>query len=202
MTTVKKVLEIASKEIGYQETGNNNNKYGVWYGMNNQPWCYIFVSWVLIKAGMNVEKCASCPVGYDYYKRNGKLFKEPKPGDLAFFSWNPSLIPQHIGIVEKVNNNGTFTCIEGNTSSGLTGSQDNGDGVYRKLRRLSDCLGFGHPDYQETNDYQGHWAEASIKWALDNNIISDSKNTFPDKNITRAEMLTMLKNFENRFIKK
>lgn len=199
MTTVKKVLEIASKEIGYQETGNNNNKYGVWYGLNNQPWCYIFVSWVLNQAGLKVEKCASCPVGFEYYKSNLKLFTFPVPGDLAFFCWNPSKIPQHIGIVEKINNDGTFISIEGNTSSGLSGSQDNGDGVYRKLRKLSDTLGFGRPNYEP--EIKKHWAENQIKWAIENNIIT-GKDINPDENITRAEIITIIKNYHDNFVKK
>ncbi len=32
-----KVVEIAKAEIGNRETGNNDNKYGKWYGANNQP---------------------------------------------------------------------------------------------------------------------------------------------------------------------
>lgn len=31
------VIEIAKAEIGTKETGNNDNKYGKWYGANNQP---------------------------------------------------------------------------------------------------------------------------------------------------------------------
>ncbi len=38
-----KVVEIAKAEIGNRETGNNDNKYGKWYGANNQPWCAMFV---------------------------------------------------------------------------------------------------------------------------------------------------------------
>ena len=48
MAKASKVLEIAAGEIGYKESpaNSNNNKYGVWYGMNYEPWCDIFVSWV------------------------------------------------------------------------------------------------------------------------------------------------------------
>jgi len=30
------LIEIAKAEIGYTETGNNDTKYGDWYGSNNQ----------------------------------------------------------------------------------------------------------------------------------------------------------------------
>ena len=39
----------------------------------------------------------------------------------------------HIGIVKSWNKGGGIT-IEGNTSAGITGSQSNGDGVYKRAR--------------------------------------------------------------------
>ncbi len=57
-----------------------------------------------------------------------------------------------IVVVEKVNGN-TLTTIEGNTSSGNSGSQTNGNGVYRRTRYLSasSTMGFWQPNYQEDN---------------------------------------------------
>ena len=40
------------------------------------------------------------------------------------------------------------TAIEGNTSNGNTGSQSNGDGVYRRKRKLSLVLGAYRPKYE------------------------------------------------------
>jgi hypothetical protein len=193
MPTAKKVLEIARKEIGYQETGNNDTKYGKWYGLNNQPWCYIFVSWVLVQAGMIIQKCASCPEGLNYYKKECRLFDNPKPGDLAFFQFNKNLpYPQHIGFVEKVNTNGTFYSIEGNTSpSSTNGSQDQGDGVYGKLRKVSDCMGFGRPEYDP--EIQKHWGDEVLKWGKDNGLLTDISK--PDEPLTLARFTTILKNY-------
>jgi hypothetical protein len=148
MATATKVIQIALREVGYKEKPGNDTKFGLWYGLNNQPWCYIFISWVFFHAGLNIAKCASCPVGHAWYKKKGRLFLKPQPGDIAFFSWNPENIPQHVGIVERVNPDGSFVTIEGNTSSGLKGSQDNGDGVYRRARKVSDTVGFGRPLYE------------------------------------------------------
>ena len=144
-------VNIAKKEIGYQEKPGNNNKYGAYFKVNNQAWCYYFVSWVLITAGMNITPCGYCPDGYKWYKKNKQLFKVPVIGDLAFFAFDPGLkkaeLPQHIGIVSKVYSN-YFMCIEGNTSPTNAGSQDQGDGVYEKKRYYSQVLGFGRPPYQ------------------------------------------------------
>jgi len=43
------------------------------------------------------------------------------------------------------------------------------------------------------------WYDEVMKWATDNNIMSDGR---PDDNVTRAELATMLKNFHDKFIAK
>ena len=54
----------------------------------------------------------------------------------------------HVGVVRKVYPRlGYLICEEGNTSSGNAGSQDNGGGSYRRVRRLSDVRGFALVDY-------------------------------------------------------
>jgi len=59
-----KVVEIAKAEIGNRETGNNDNKYGKWYGANNQPWCAMFVSWVFNKAELGKSIAAQGEKGF------------------------------------------------------------------------------------------------------------------------------------------
>ena len=148
MSKLNDVLVKAANEIGYQEKPDNLTKFGEWYGTNGVAWCYIFVSWVLINSGVKVAKCAYVPDGYNYYKKIGQLYSTPKAGDLAFFCWDGGKIPEHIGFVERVLPDGSLQTIEGNTSKPNTnGSQSNGDGVYRKIRHLSNCLGFGRPQY-------------------------------------------------------
>ena len=53
----------------------------------------------------------------------------------------------HTGICESVSGQ-CVTAIEGNTSSGAAGSQANGDGVYRRKRKLSLVLGAYRPKYE------------------------------------------------------
>jgi hypothetical protein len=67
-----------------------------------------------------------------------------QPGDQALFSFGQG----HTGIVESVNFvRRTVTCIEGNTSPGSAGSQDNGGGVYRRTRGFSTMWGVGRPAF-------------------------------------------------------
>ena len=45
------IIDIAAAEIGYRETGNNQTKYGAWFGMNGAAWCHMFASWCAEQAG-------------------------------------------------------------------------------------------------------------------------------------------------------
>lgn len=151
MTTPADVLRIASRQIGYKESppGSNSNKFGVWYGCNFQPWCAVFVSYCFYQAGLALPATTSkgfayCPYGVQWFRERGKFDKHPQPGDVVFFDWGHDGIADHVGIVEVINNYGTVTTIEGNTSSG---NNSNGGEVQRRERSLSCILGFGHPGY-------------------------------------------------------
>ena len=150
----EQLVAVAAAEIGYREYQGNNNKYGVWYGANNQPWCDIFVSWCAAQAGLQglIPKCAYVPDRLSYYKAKGAYQPRgsytPRAGDLCLFDFNSNGTPDHIGIVEKVQGSTLYT-IEGNTSK--SGESGNGEGVFRKSRSLSSrgVLGFCLPAYEE-----------------------------------------------------
>ena len=59
----------------------------------------------------------------------------------------------HVGVVRNcrwaVRKLGYIVTDEGNTSSANSGSQDNGGGSYRRLRRLSDVHGYALSDYPD-----------------------------------------------------
>lgn len=146
----KKMLETAAAQVGYKEGRNNDSKFGLWYGMNNQPWCMMFISWCAEKAGIGrdiIPKMAYVPYAADFFHKRGLWHNKgnymPVPGDLVFYGEN-----DHIGIVEKVEK-GRLETIEGNTS--CKGNSSNGDGVYRRSRWLTDSWikGFAHPEYKE-----------------------------------------------------
>lgn len=144
MATANDVLNIARAEIGYREGNNNDNKYGAAYGMNFQPWCVMFIWWCFQRANAaklfyGGNRIALCSTLYNYHKGIGQSVSPSslRAGDIVFFDFSGRrAATNHVGIVESVSG-GTATTIEGNTSSGASGSQSNGDGVYRRQRSTS-----------------------------------------------------------------
>ena len=52
MPTASEVMAVAKKQIGYKESPPNSNrtKYGRKFGMNGEPWCFIFEWWCGMRA--------------------------------------------------------------------------------------------------------------------------------------------------------
>lgn len=185
MSQREDIVAVAAKEIGYKEYQNNNNKYGVWYGMNNQPWCAIFVSWCAAQIGVLgannqsgiIPRTAWVPDYQTYYSGKG-LYKPkgsytPRPGDIILYGSN-----SHVGLVESCAG-GKVVTIEGNTSA--NGNSSNGDGVYRRTRSLTDSWikGYCVPAYEEEGDevrYQKiseipSWGKETVEKLIDKGII-------------------------------
>ena len=137
------VLNIACGQLGVTESpaGSNRTKYGKWMGLDGQPWCMSFVQWCFHQAGTPLpHKTGSCSALLNWYQKNRPdcVVKDPQPGDIAIFTFG------HTGIVERALP-GSVMCIEGNTSPGQSGSQDNGGGVYRRQRNLALVRAFIRP---------------------------------------------------------
>lgn len=149
------ITEIAKAEIGTREEPINKTKYGKWYGLDGQPWCAMFVSWVYAQAGksssiaaQSKKGFASCDAGLKWFAKNNKLITigQAQAGDIVFFQFDEDSQPDHVGIVKG--NNSAFKylmCYEGNTSDNVDGSQSNGDGVYLKKRKYSTVMAIARP---------------------------------------------------------
>lgn len=141
-----RMLDIARGELGTLETGGNNRgavlKYPNAFGRGSEAYCADFVSWVSKKAGLSMNN-PYCPSVVNELKRNGdwKGKSNPQPGDLVLFDWDGDRVADHIGLVERVNADGTIGTIEGNTSNPQTGQE----GVFRRTRSMGTILGFGNP---------------------------------------------------------
>jgi hypothetical protein len=145
------ILAEATKELGYTEAtpGSNRTKFAAEAAhANGQPWCATFVVAMARRVGVKLpSESAYTPTMANAFKPLQRL---PQVGDLAFFNFpgDGKNRIQHVGIVESVDFlRAQVTCIEGNTSAGTTGSQDNGGGVYRRTRPFSHVVGFGRPSY-------------------------------------------------------
>lgn len=147
------VVDIAQSQLGYKEGPNNDSMYGKWFGLNNQPWCAMYVSWCFAQVGMTSKVTAqtkkgfaSCDAGLKWFTKNNKLVPvgQAQPGDIVFFQFDTDAQPDHVGIVAS-NDGKNLMCFEGNTSSGAKGSQANGDGVYLRKRPYSLVMGVARP---------------------------------------------------------
>ena len=102
------------------------NRTGRWYGFGSRvEWCACFVSWCAnecgyIEAGVIPKFAACASQGVPWFQERG-LWQdnsyEPRPGDIIFFDWDDGGQdgqPDHVGIVEKVENGRVYT-VEGNS---------------------------------------------------------------------------------------
>lgn len=157
MATPQDVLKVAESfaKKHYKEGKNNDSIFGKWYGLNNQPWCAMFVSYCFNKAkagnlvaASSKKGFASCSAGVAYFKNHKKLVskKNATAGDIAFFNFHGGSSPDHVGIViSNDRKNRVLHTVEGNTvNPNGTGSQVNGDGVYFKVRPYSYVVAVAH----------------------------------------------------------
>lgn len=153
MTTAEQVLKVARAQLGTKESpaGSNRTKYGRAFGMDGYPWCAMFTWWVLREAHGNGDlhpEIAWTPGLAKWFREQDRFGTTPRVGAIAFFDFPDSVDRiQHVGIVEAIRNDGDLQTIEGNTSAGASGSQANGDGVYRRTRRARDVVMYGYPRY-------------------------------------------------------
>ena len=148
------IVAKAQSQIGVKESpaNSNNVKYNTeYYGrtINNRDyaWCAVFIWWVFKECkASNLYygggKTAYCPTLMNFYKQKGQFSKTPRVGSIVFYDWNSNNSPDHVGIVEKINSDGSITAIEGNTS---VGNESNGGCVMRRTRYKSQIIGYAYP---------------------------------------------------------
>jgi peptidoglycan hydrolase-like protein with peptidoglycan-binding domain/predicted alpha/beta hydrolase family esterase len=140
------LIDVAQSYIGVREQGYNSGaqveafQRAVDGVAQNEAWCMSFAQYC-IKA---VEKAAQAdsPIAQSehcltVWKNSPDNLKSsaPKPGSLVIWQHGNSS-SGHVGIVESVNADGTFTTIEGNTNDG-SGVTREGIGVFRRQRDLN-----------------------------------------------------------------
>lgn len=141
----QQIVETALSQLGYTEGSNNDTKYGDWYGMNNQPWCMMFVSWCAAQADVGediIPRQSYCPTAVEWFKNKGQ-FKAagavPQPGDIIFFDENRNGVADHTGLVVE-SGDGYLVAVEGNRQDNVA--------KYRYAIDYVGILGYGCPKYQ------------------------------------------------------
>lgn len=164
----KNVIDLAKRQLGYKETGNNHTKYSnyfdtaawQWFNTKKQgaEWCAIFVCWLFCqnenlgpkqayeflgcpKSGPKDNCAAGVPYFFDYLKNKGYKVDKAKgqPGDIIVLNNK-----KHVGIIEKIEE-GYYITIEGNKGNYVA------HGSYKISS--SYITGIFHPDWDKAHFY-------------------------------------------------
>ena len=126
-------LSQANQHVTERPYGSNLTPYGREYGFNGVPWCAIFVSIGLKRAGKNLRTALAYQ--WEWWGRARSyglsITGDPEPGDIVVYHHGQG----HTGFFYKwVNRSqGIFLAVEGNTAA-WGGSQDNGGAVLVQKR--------------------------------------------------------------------
>lgn len=142
------MLKTAKAEIGYTTKSSGWTKYGQWYGDRHHDssfatadFCDAGVSWCGFESGNHeaVGEFAYCENHVDWFKGRNQWGHTPKVGALVFFDWpNTPVGANHVGLVIKVDKDGTIHTIEWNHARQV-------EEVHRTIK--SEFYGFGYPAY-------------------------------------------------------
>lgn len=150
-TGVERFVNVAQYEcdLGFQEDNSNNiTPYGQWYGLNEQPWCAMFVSWCAFQAGIlnsKVPMFAYCPYGVSDYIARGKYYSRnssyiPRRGDTIFFIDADDDTASHTGI---------FIAMENDLVKAIEGNKSDRVGIHYYDKNNPYILGYGCNDGEE-----------------------------------------------------
>lgn len=221
--SMKKVVKIARGELGTMEDPPGSNRVKYWDSYDKsyqgQPWCVSFLWWVFQQAGERMAffgggKTASCSMLLRWYKEQSLTVpvEQVQAGDIVLLNFSGGKDPEHCGLVTGINDYdgvykgtgiGIYT-IEGNTTPGEEGSQDNGGCVAFKTRRPRQIVAVCRPQYKAeepypVDDVTGHWAESAIRRVRKRGLmVGYTDGSFqPDKPVTRAEIAVILDRLED-----
>lgn len=150
-----KPAETASRHVGYVAQANRNSIYGAKVGLPNNTWNGAFLDVVFLEstASLDVPTFAYTPSALAYFIEKNRIFRKPKRGDIVFYAFptEDNLAQPHVGIVTDTTNwkvNRSFKAIEAQTDSGLPRGPRDKDGVYERIRYITDVLAFARPAYK------------------------------------------------------
>lgn len=119
------VLNVARSQIGFYEGNNNENPYGIWYGIPNAPYCAMGISWCFAQVGLSHLIAAQTAKGFSFnpaalhwFQMQGLVINkmQMQPGDLIMYDWNGDGVADHVEICEAASPGG-FTTIAFNTGN-------------------------------------------------------------------------------------
>lgn len=154
-------LDVATGAPLYNEDGTWYTKYGQRFKNSSGAWCAFFVMWCAEQADIpttaipQAQTYGKCTNMANWFKNNG-LWQDaaytPWSGDIVFFDWDDNGNPDHVGIVESVNADGSINTIEGNIC--LDDALEPADSGYYQVGRATrseDIFGYGTPSFSFTD---------------------------------------------------
>ena len=199
------VLDLAKRQLGYKETGNNNTKYSrffdveawQWFNTKKQgaEWCAIFICWLFAQnetlgkdqartflgCPQPKDNCAAgVPYLFDYLKNKGYKVDKSKgqPGDIIVLNNK-----KHVGIIEKIED-GYYITIEGNKGNYVA------HGSYKITS--SYITGIFHPKWENAHFYQQPQTQPDDKEHLYINLAKKCIQGFYGNGIIRKKRINSL----------
>jgi hypothetical protein len=150
------VIAEAARHVGYRSQPERKSAFQLKPYLG-KPWNGTFVDRVLHDAfGDFAEvRFVSTVAALGYYVKQNRVYQKPQPGDIVFFNFSTD--PQqpfeqpHVGIVSEVGRDGSFRTIEGETAPGTPQGSQLADGVFERVRFLTDTVGFVRPKPRKVN---------------------------------------------------
>lgn len=151
-----KALRVALREVGVTEHPHGSNdgprvrEYQRVTGAYELPWCASFVTWAYFQSGIILQGFNTALVQSWVLTARAKrerlrvvAAKEALPGDAVCYGPNAKGVAYHIGLLNsRVQADGSFTAVEGNTSSDDWRVDANGGGVFVKHRNTNQVMCF------------------------------------------------------------
>ena len=125
MATAIDVLSVARSQIGFIEGNNNENPYGLWYGIPDAPYCAMGISWCFAQVGASnliaaqtLKGFSFTPAALHWFQMQGMVVNkmQGQPGDLIFYDWNGDGVTDHVELLEAASPGG-ITVIGFNTGN-------------------------------------------------------------------------------------
>lgn len=145
-----KILESAQAWLGYTQQAGGRSVFGERTGHDGRPWNGSFIDVVFFDAGLEIPSCVQTGSGLAEFIRDGRVVKEPRPGDIAFMVTGTDDVfgMPHVGLVadtSRLETAGLVGTIEGGVNSGLPKSDPSVRGVFRRVRSVHEVLAFCRP---------------------------------------------------------
>ena len=149
-------IATAHSYLGYTASADGTSVFGqrVGYAGRGLPWDGAFIDVVARESGVPITACVYTPIALSRFIKANRVYSKPQRGDIVFFETSTAARefgPPHVGIVTDVSKfltDGYFSTIEGQTSNGLPRGSNIPDGVYQRMRSVTDVLAFARPDFK------------------------------------------------------